>query len=478
VTDTPGNSPNDKTDTKGLKFGANGQPWPNFAEALVVWVRIALLSFGGPAGQIAVMHRILVEEKRWLGEARFLHALNFCMLLPGPEAQQLAVYVGWLMHRTLGGIIAGLFFIFPGVVAILVLSWIYAAFGEVQFITGLFFGLKAAVLAIVLQAVFRIGKRALLNSTMIAIAAASFVAIFIFGAPFPAIVFAAGLIGYVGSRAGIQTLSVSGGHGSASADQVPDADTILGLEIRQHDHAEASQSRKTGAIFLFLWLVPIAATLLAFGPSHVFSEIAVFFSKMAVVTFGGAYAVLAYVAQAAVETFGWLAPGEMLDGLGMAETTPGPLIMVTQFVGFMGAYRNPGMFSPLQAGTIGSLLTTWVTFTPCFLWILVGAPYIEKLRGNHSLSAALTAITAAVVGVVLNLGVWFALHVIFRNVGTFDNFGLHVAAPQLSTIDLPALGLTVSALLAVFYFKVGTVPLLIAAAVLGVTLTTSGLVQI
>jgi chromate transporter len=454
-------------------------------------MRVALLSFGGPAGQIAVMHRILVEEKRWLGEARFLHALNFCMLLPGPEAQQLAVYIGWLVHRTMGGIVAGVLFVLPGAIAIMVLSWIYALYGDLGLVTGLFFGLKAAVLAIVLQAVVRIGKRALRNATMIALAVASFVAIFFFDAPFPAIILAAGVIGYLGGRAGATAFRAGGGHGAVGRTQVADADTILGKEVPQHAQADTARSLKIAAVLLLLWLAPIGALLALLGPDHVFSDIAVFFSKMAVVTFGGAYAVLAYVAQAAVDTFGWLEPGEMLDGLGMAETTPGPLIMVTQFVGFMGAFREPGTLSPLQAGTLGGLLTTWVTFAPCFLWIFLGAPHIERLRDNPALSAALTAITAAVVaalsaaltaitaavvGVVLNLALWFALHVLFREVGTFEAAGLRVAAPQPASIDLAAVVLTATALLAVFRFKIGAITLLLAAAILGLALSSIGMV--
>jgi len=455
--------------------GADGRPWPSFAEAFTVWGRIALLSFGGPAGQIAVMHRILVEEKRWLGEARFLHALNFCMLLPGPEAQQLAVYIGWLLHRTAGGLIAGLLFVLPGLVAIMGLSIVYALYGEVGFVAALFFGLKAAVLAIVLQAVVRIGRRALKNATMIALAAASFVAIFCFAAPFPAIILAAGLIGFFGSRAGLKAFSGGGGHGAVGSSHIEDAQTILGAEVPDHAQPDRARSLKISAILLVLWLGPTAALLALLGPDNVFSNIAVFFSQMAVVTFGGAYAVLAYVAQAAVESYGWLAPGEMLDGLGLAETTPGPLIMVTQFVGFMGAFRDPGGLSPLLAGVLGGLLTTWVTFTPCFLWIFLGAPHIERLRGNRALSAALTAITAAVVGVILNLALWFALHVVFRETAAFEGFGLKLAVPQLSSIDPSAALLAAAALIAVFRLRVGVATLLVAASLAGLALHTVGL---
>nr|MCU0853703.1 chromate efflux transporter [Paracoccaceae bacterium] len=384
---------------------------PTLAEATRVWARIGLLSFGGPAGQIALMHRTLVEEQRWLGEKRFLHALNYCMLLPGPEAMQLAVYIGWLMHRTAGGIIAGALFVLPGLVSIMALSWIYALYGDVPAVEAIFFGLKAAVLAVVVQAVVRIGGRTLRNGTMIAIAAASFVAIFGFGIPFPIIILTAGVIGYLGARAGLPAFAAGGGHGKVGGVQVDDRDTLLGEETPGHAEVSRSYAFRVSAAFLVLWLVPVAALYALLGPADVFSQIAGFFSVLAVVTFGGAYAVLAYVAQEAVQGFGWLGPDEMLHGLAMAETTPGPLIMVTQFVGFMGAFREATGLSPLLAGTLGGLLTTWVTFMPCFLWIFLGAPYIERLRDNRALTAALTAVTAAVVGVILNLAVWFALHV-------------------------------------------------------------------
>jgi len=456
------------------RLGADGRTWPSFAEAVAVWSRVALLSFGGPAGQIAVMHRILVEEKRWLGEARFLHALNFCMLLPGPEAQQLAVYIGWLLHRTAGGLVAGLLFVLPGMLAIMALSIVYALYGDVGFVAALFFGLKAAVLAIVLQAVVRIGRRALKNAAMVALAAASFIAIFVFAVPFPAIILTAGLIGYLGGVSGLAAFA-GGEHGAVGGRQVADADTILGIEVPDHAQPTRARALKISTVLLVLWLGPTAALIALLGPDHVFSDIAVFFSQMAVVTFGGAYAVLAYVAQAAVDTYGWLAPGEMLDGLGMAETTPGPLIMVTQFVGFMGAFRDPGGLAPLAAGMLGGLLTTWVTFAPCFLWIFLGAPYIERLRGNRALSAALTAITAAVVGVILNLALWFALHVVFRRVDSFEAWGLDLSLPDPASLDWAAAALAATALLAVFRFKLGTGLLLAGAALAGLVLYAAGL---
>jgi chromate transporter len=441
----------------------------SLAEAFFVWLRVAALSFGGPAGQIAVMHRILVEEKRWVLESRFLHALNYCMLLPGPEAQQLATYIGWLMHRTLGGIMAGGLFILPGIVAIMGLSWIYALYGQVGIVAALFFGLKAAVLAVVLDAVVRIAKRALKNRVMVGLAAAAFVAIFFFDVPFPIIVLTAGLVGFFGGRAGLDTFQVGGGHGPASEGGA-DRDSLLGDELPAHARPTVAGSLKVSAVWLALWLVPVALVLVLFGDENVFSHIAVFFSKMAMVTFGGAYAVLAYVAQQAVETYRWLGPGEMLDGLGMAETTPGPLIMVLQFVGFMAAFRDPGGLSPLVAGTLGGLLATWVTFTPCFLWIFLGAPFIEQIRGNKALSGALSAITAAVVGVILNLAIWFAIHTVFAEVRPVRWGPLAFEAPVLSSVRVWALLLSVAAIVAMFRFKVGMIPTLVACSAAGVVL--------
>ncbi len=429
-------------------------------EAFLTWLRVAALSFGGPAGQIAVMHRILVEEKRWVSEQRFLHALNYCMLLPGPEAQQLATYIGWLMHRTLGGIIAGGLFIIPGIVAIMALSYVYAAWGNVPIVVALFFGLKAAVLAIVLEAVFRIGKRALKNRVMIAIAAIAFIAIFFLDIPFPVIVFGAACIGFVGGMLGLAAFGNGGGHGASGKGTPGVVDSVLGEGLPEHARPSVRHASAVAAVWLALWLVPVVALLATLGGANVFSQIAVFFSKMAVVTFGGAYAVLAYVAQQAVENYGWLKPGEMLDGLGMAETTPGPLIMVLQFVGFMAAYRDPGTLSPMLAGTLGGLLATWVTFTPCFLWIFLGAPFIETLRDNKALNAALSAITAAVVGVVLNLAIWFAIHTVFHETVPVRAFPLAFDAPRLASVDWFALALSVAAAIAIFRFKVGMIPTL------------------
>jgi chromate transporter len=445
-------------------------------EAFRVWLRVAMLSFGGPAGQIAVMHRILVEEKRWISESRFLHALNYCMLLPGPEAQQLATYIGWLMHRTLGGIVAGVLFVIPGIIAIMALSYVYAAYGNVPVIVALFFGLKAAVLAIVLEAVFRIGKRSLKNNVMRTLAAAAFVGIFFFSVPFPIIIFGAALIGFLGAWTGATAFLVKGGHGNGKKDGGV-VDSLLGDELPEHARPTVVRALRASSVWLALWLIPVVALLVTLGTGNVFSQIAVFFSKMAMVTFGGAYAVLAYVAQQAVESYGWLKPGEMLDGLGMAETTPGPLIMVLQFVGFMAAFRDAGALPPMLAGTLGGLLATWVTFTPCFLWIFLGAPFIEVLRDNKKLNGALSAITAAVVGVVLNLAIWFALHTVFRDVAPVRAFGLSFDMPVLASVDPWALALCVAAIVAIFRFKVGMITTLVACSVAGIILHVTGLLS-
>lgn len=432
-----------------------------FGEALRVWLRIGLLSFGGPAGQIALMHRVLVEEKRWISEARFLHALNYCMLLPGPEAQQLATYVGWLLHRTWGGLAAGILFVLPGAAVILVLSILYAGYRDLTLVEALFFGIKAAVLAVVIEAVVRIGRRALKNRAMYAIAAGAFVAIFFVEAPFPLIVASAAAIGFMGGKLRPDLFVLASGHENAGAEDLLDDGRF------SHTRPSALRAVSVVAICLTLWLVPIALLWSSFGAQNVFVQEGLFFSKMAVVTFGGAYAVLAYVAQQAVEVYQWLAPGEMLDGLGMAETTPGPLIMVVQFVGFMGAFRNPGALDPMMAGALGAALSTWVTFVPCFLWIFLGAPYIEALRGKKLLTAALSAITAAVVGVILNLALWFGLHVVFGEVGTIHLSGIRLLTPVWDTLNPVALLLTLVALVAMLRFKVGMIPTLAATAALG-----------
>ena len=425
-----------------------------FPAALGAWARVAALSFGGPAGQIAVMHRIIVEEKGWIDEARFLRGLNFCMLLPGPEAHQLTIYLGWLMHGLRGGLVAGSLFVLPGLVSMLALSALYVAFGRSEIVTGLFFGLKAAVLAIVLQALLRIARRALTDRPRRVIALAAFAAIFLFGIPFPLIILAAGLAGWLIGRGGE-------GHGAPQG-----AGAAAGA-------APAGLLRGYGAplAIALLWLGPVAAAVLLLGPENVFTRLAIFFSQMAVVTFGGAYAVLAYVAQEAVQNYGWLQPGEMLDGLGMAETTPGPLIMVVQFVGFVAAFRNPGGLDPWLAATLGALVASWVTFLPSFLWIFLGAPHVERLYRNAALGAALSAITAAVVGVILNLAVWFALHVVFAEVAPWSGFGLSLDLPVPSSLDLAALVLTAGAVFAVFRLGTGMAVTLAATASLGLVWT-------
>jgi chromate transporter len=441
-------------------------------EAFRVWAKVALHSFGGPAGQIAVMHRFLVEERHWISEQRFLHALNFCMLLPGPEAQQLATYIGWLMHGNVGGVIAGVLFILPGVVAILGLSMAYAILGGIGAVDGLFFGLQAAVVAVVIEAVLRIGRRALKTPAHIALAAAAFIAIFFFVLPFPLIVLAAGLIGFVGGRLrpALFTATAHGG-GSAQGPQAIIADDGAAVSGRS-----SRSALRAAAVALLLWLVPVALMFAVLGAANVFTQEAVLFSKSAVVTFGGAYAVLAYIAQQAVSTYGWLRPAEMLTGLGMAETTPGPLIMVVQFVGFMAAYRNPGSLDPVAAGVLGSAVATWVTFAPCFFFIFLGAPFIERLRGNRSLTTALSAITAAVVGVVLNLAVWFTINTAFTQVDEVRRYGLRLLIPEWVSVNLPAVAITLLAALAIFKFKISVLKTLLACAGLGLlTALTIGL---
>jgi chromate transporter len=395
---------------------------PTFAEAFRFWLKLGFISFGGPTGQIAIMHCELVEKKRWINESRFLHALNFCMFLPGPEAQQLAIYVGWLLHRTRGGIVAGVLFVLPSIFILWGLSLVYVTYGQVAAIAAIFDGLKPAVLAIVVAAVLRIGSRALKNGFMWAIAAVAFVAIFFLGAPFPLIIGAAAAVGLIGDRLLPGMFQVLKGHGDSGGTSVIDEETAA--------HTEPSLGRavRVCAVCLVLWWAPVLASGALLGWSHPITQQGVFFSKAAMVTFGGAYAVLPYVSQEAVMNFHWLAPGQMLDGLALAETTPGPLIMVLQFVGFVGAWKLHEPFPPIAAATLGAAITTWCTFVPCFLWILVGAPYIERLRQSAALTAALSAITAAVVGVVLNLAVWFGLNVLVPNQAPINWIGIVIAA--------------------------------------------------
>ena len=426
-----------------------------FREAVRTWARVAALSFGGPAGQIAVMHRILVEEKRWIGDARFLHALNYCMLLPGPEAHELAIYIGWLMHRVRGGMVAGVLFVLPGLITLGILSWVYAVFGQIGIVQGLFFGLRAAVLAVVLEAVVRIGKRALKSRAHIVIAAAAFVGIFLLAVPFPLIVLGAAVIGWAGNSLRPQWFAGAAQHQTKNNDNTALIDAAFAREIPAHVRPSWTRAGLVAVIGGAIWLAPLAAAYLALGHGNVFTAIATFNSKMAVVTFGGAYAVLAYMAQQAVDFYHWLKPDEMMVGLGFAETTPGPLISVVQFVGFMAAFRNPGALDPVLAGTLGGVLAMWSTFVPPFIWIFLGGPYIEALLGNKALHAALSAITAAIVGVILNLAVWFGLPLLFHG------------QISLAAIDWPALVLTLAAIVAMFRFKAGMIPTLAACSTAG-----------
>jgi chromate transporter len=422
---------------------------PSFVEAFRVWLKIGLLSFGGPAGQIALLHREVVEERHWIGDRRFLHALNFCTLLPGPEAQQLATYLGWLMHGVRGGLTAGILFVLPGAAVMLALSLIYATLGNVPVISALFFGLKCAVLVIVIEALLRIGRRALKGKAAWAMAIAAFIALFFLQLPFPLVVLTAGIIGYL-----LPSAFTPGSHGQAKDDAPALIDAVLRADPGRPTRLAAG-ARRAGLVGLILWLIPVAVLLVAVGGTY--ADIAWFFSKMAVVTVGGAYAVLAYVAQDAVQAYHWLSPHEMLAGLGLAETTPGPLILVLQFVGFLAGFRAPEAVSGVSGGIIASMLVLWVTFAPCFVFVFLGAPVIERLQANKALSAALAAITAAVVGVVANLAVWFGLRVLFREVQTMQAGPFVTDLPVLATLDLVVLALTALAAVCLFRLKLGVV---------------------
>ena len=397
---------------------------PSFAEVFRFWLKLGFISFGGPSGQIAIMHEELVERRKWISESRFLHALNYCMLLPGPEATQLATYVGWLLHKTWGGIVAGVLFVLPSVFILWLLSFVYVTWGKVPWIAAAFYGLKPAVLAIVAAAVIRIGSKALKNTVMWGIAGAAFVAIFFFKAPFPAIVFSAALLGFLGEKFWPAKF-IFASHATRGSEDSVLSDTA---EAPVHTKPSLRRALKVCLVSLVLWFGPVAALALWLGGEHALVREGIFFSKAAMVTFGGAYAVLPYVSQQAVEHHGWLSAPQMLDGLGLAETTPGPLIMVLQFVGFLGGWNHPGALPPLVAATLGAFITTWTTFVPCFLWIFLGAPHIEQMRGNVKLTAALTTVTAAVVGVILNLAVWFGQHTIFPEPRRIDWFVVAVAS--------------------------------------------------
>ncbi len=420
---------------------------PTFAEALAIWGRVGLLSFGGPAGQIALMHRIIVDEHKWLTEQQFLNALNFCMLLPGPEAMQLATYSGWRLHGVKGGLAAGLLFVLPGALVVLALAFIYATLGKVPAVEAVFFGVKAAVLVIVVEALLRIAKRALKRGADWLLAAASFVAIFFLDAPFPLIILAAAIVGYA--------LGSNAAHGEGAV----------------HEPVPLARTAATIALWLGIWILPLGAIAALLGPTHVLAQTGAFFSKLAVVTFGGAYAVLAYMAQQAVETHGWLTAGEMLDGLGLAETTPGPLILVTEFVGTLAGFRSGGGSSWVM-GLAGAAVTLWATFAPCFLWIFAGAPYVERIGSNARLSGALAGVTAAVVGVILNLALWFALHVLFEKVTAIDHGPLRLWTPELATFDWMAGALSLLAAILLLWRHMGIITVLAICAGLGLGLRT------
>ena len=424
---------------------------PTFGEAFKVWFKIGCLSFGGPTGQIAMMHRVLIDEKKWIDEPRFLHGLNFCMLLPGPEAQQLATYIGWLMHGVRGGLAAGILFVLPGAFVMLGLSLIYVLGSGVSWIDGALFGIKAAVLVIVVEALIRIGRRALKTQLLVALAALAFIGIFFLALPFPLILFGAAATGFIVAKSSPHLLALK--------------------SVDAESHAPTGGWRRASiatGVGMVAWWAPVLIVFALLGPGHVLSSVGLFFSKLAVVTFGGAYAVLAYMAQAAVETHGWMTPEQMVDGLGLAETTPGPLILVTQFVGFLAAYGNPAPFTPLAAGLIAAALTTWVTFVPSMMWIFVGAPYIEQLRSDRRLAGALAAITAAVVGVILNLSVWFALHVLFGHVQEARVGWLRWYSFDPLALDPKVAVLAAIAAVLAFVMHRGLIELIVVMAVLGV----------
>ncbi|WPP47033.1 chromate efflux transporter [Pseudomonas sp. AN-1] len=433
-------------------------PPVSFWQAFAFWLKLGFISFGGPAGQISIMHQELVERRRWISERRFLHALNYCMVLPGPEAQQLATYIGWLMHRSWGGIVAGALFVLPSLLILIVLSWVYIAFGDVPVVAGLFYGIKPAVTAIVVQAAHRIGSRALKNEWLWAIAAASFVAIFALKVPFPAIVVAAALLGYIGGRLAPEKFRVGGGHGQSDKAFGP---ALIDDHTPPPEHVRFRWRRLAQVALVggLLWLVPMGLLTASLGWSHTLTQMGWFFTKAALVTFGGAYAVLPYVYQGAVERFGWLSPTQMIDGLALGETTPGPLIMVVAFVGFVGGYLKAlfGPDAPFLAGAVAACLVTWFTFLPSFLFILAGGPLVESTHGDLKFTAPLTAITAAVVGVILNLALFFGYHVLWPE-GFAGRF------------DWPSLLLALGAAVALFRFRCNVIHVIAACAVAGLGL--------
>ncbi|WP_373694892.1 chromate efflux transporter [Kineococcus terrestris] len=460
-TGRPSTRPGGDTPVRGRAPGPDLVPFP---EAVRTWTAISLQTFGGPAGQIAVMQRTLVEEKRWIGPQRFLHALNYCMLLPGPEAQQLAVYTGWLLNGTRGGLVAGTLFVLPGVVALLALSALYAAAGDTALVAGLFAGLGPAVLAVVVQAVVRVGRRALAHRALLALAVGAFTALAAFSAPFPLVVAVAALAGWALHRWAPHVLAAAGGrHGGVADGPAP----VVPDDVLHTQKPSTARAVRILTIGLAAWALPVAAVALLTGAGSTLTQQGLFFSGTALVTFGGAYAVLAFVAQQAVERYHWLAPGEMVRGLALAETTPGPLIMVVQFVAFLGAYRDPGGLEPWVAAVLASLLTTWVTFVPCFLFIFLGAPYVERLRTNRSLSAALSGITAAVVGVIANLALYFALHTLFAGTTRWSAGPVHLELPVLASLRWTALVTAAAAAVMVFRLKWSVLRTLGACALIG-----------
>jgi len=436
-----------------------------FREAARFWVKLGFINFGGPAGQIAIMHEEIVQRRRWVSNGRFLHALNFCMLLPGPEAQQLAIYLGWLLHKVRGGLVAGVMFVLPSFFVLLALSWVYVTHDDVTWVSATLAGLAPAVIAIVASATIRIGQKALANGLMVAVAVAAFVAIYVVHVPFPVIVLVAGAIGLVGGAASPDRFKVGVVEELEEHERVAIADDAPRAE---HTKPTVTRTLVTMVVGLAVWLVPIALVAAWRGPGDTLTQMGWFFSRASLVTFGGAYAVLAYVNVAAVSTYGWLLPGQMVVGLGLAETTPGPLIMVLEFVGFVGAYQHPGDLDPLVAGVLGACVVVWATFAPCFLWIFLGAPYIEGLRGNRRLGAALETITAAVVGVIANLAVTFALSTLFNEVrvsrvlGRFD-----VVRPVWSTVDLFAVVVTLVAFVGMWRFRWKVIPVVAGSALAG-----------
>lgn len=436
-------------------------PHPTFGELVRVFARVGCLSFGGPAGQIALMHRIVVQEKRWIGEGRFLHALSYCTLLPGPEAQQLATYVGWLLHRTRGGLAAGILFIAPGAVVMLALSWLYVSAADVAAVRGALFGIKCAVVAIVVDALVRVSRRAVRGMPSITLACASFAVLAFTAVPFPLVVVSALVIGALATR--LAPSAFRQAEHASEADGLADAEDALGPDLPAHARPSVGRTLRTAHAGVAVWILPLVAVGAVFGGGSIFADQARFFGRAALVTFGGAYAVLSYVAEHAVERFAWLEPGQMLDGLGLAETTPGPLILVLQFVGYVGAFRHPGELAPHVAGVLGALVVLWATFAPCFVWIFAGAPWVERVRASPAASGALSAVTAAVVGVIAHLSLWFALHVFFARLQVVEAGPLRASVPEWSSIDALAVAIALVAFVLLRTGRVG-VPLLVALA--------------